>query len=331
LQDSQTHNSSTPQLLGTRDVYGDTLALLGEKYHDIVVLDADLSGSTKTSVFAKKFASRFFNMGVSEQDLMGTAAGFAAGGKIPFASSFAIFATGKAWEQIRQSIAYPSLNVKIVATHGGITVGEDGGSHQTTEDISLMRILPNMTVIVPADGIETRKTLEAIVLHNGPVYMRLSRVKFPVIFDDSYTFRIGKGSIVREGRDVTVFACGYMLAPALRAREMLRENGIQAQVVNISTIKPIDEDLILSCAKVTRAIVTAEEHSIIGGLGSAVAEVISEKYPVPLRRIGVRDRFGTSGSAEDLVQYFGLTPEAIAKAALEVIHMKQNISGSESL
>jgi len=316
--------------LGTRDVYGDTLALLGEKYHDIVVLDADLSGSTKTSVFAKKFPSRFFNMGVSEQDLMGTAAGFAAGGKIPFASTFAIFATGKAWEQIRQSIAYPSLNVKIVATHGGITVGEDGGSHQTTEDISLMRILPTMTVVVPADGIETRKALEAIVLHKGPVYMRLSRLKFPVIFDDSYAFRIGKGSIVREGRDVTVFACGYMLAPALRAREMLRENGVQAQVVNISTIKPIDEDLILSCAKVTQSIVTAEEHSIIGGLGSAVAEVISEKHPVPLRRIGVRDRFGTSGSAEELVQYFGLTPEAIAKAALEVIHMKQNTSGSES-
>ena len=317
--------------LGTREVYGDTLALLGEKYHDIVVLDADLSGSTKTSVFAKKFPSRFFNMGVSEQDLMGTAAGFAAGGKIPFASTFAIFATGKAWEQIRQSIAYPSLNVKIVATHSGITVGEDGASHQTTEDISLMRILPTMTVIVPADGIETRKALEAIVFHKGPVYMRLSRVKFPVIFDDAYAFMIGKGSIVREGRDVTVFACGYMLAPALKAREMLRENGVQAQVVNISTIKPIDEDLILSCAKETQAIVTAEEHSIIGGLGSAVAEVISEKYPVPLRRIGVRDRFGTSGSAEELVQYFGLTPEAIAKAALEVIHMKQNISGSESL
>ena len=317
--------------LGTRDVYGDTLALLGDKYPDMVVLDADLSGSTKTSVFAKKFPSRFFNMGVSEQDLMGTAAGFAAGGKIPFASTFAIFATGKAWEQIRQSIAYPSLNVKIVATHGGITVGEDGGSHQTTEDISLMRILPTMTVVVPADGIETRKALEAVVLHKGPVYMRLSRLKFPVIFDDSYAFRIGKGSIVREGRDVTIFACGYMLAPALRAREMLRENGVQAQVVNISTIKPIDEDLILSCANVTQSIVTAEEHSIIGGLGSAVAEVISEKHPVPLRRIGVRDRFGTSGSAEELVQYFGLTPEAIAKAALEVIHMKQNTSGSESL
>jgi transketolase len=316
--------------LGTRDVYGDTLALLGEKYPDIVVLDADLSGSTKTNVFAKKFPSRFFNMGVSEQDLMGTAAGFAAGGKIPFASTFAIFATGKAWEQIRQSIAYPSLNVKIVATHGGITVGEDGASHQTIEDISLMRILPTMTVVVPADGIETRKALEAIVLYKGPVYMRLSRLKFPVIYDDSYTFRIGKGSIFREGRDVTVFAYGYMLAQALKAREMLRENGVQAQVVNISTIKPIDEDLILSCAKETRAIVTAEEHSIIGGLGSAVAEVISEKYPVPLRRIGVRDRFGTSGSAEELIEYFGLTPEAIAKAALEVIQMKENTSGSES-
>lgn len=317
--------------LGTRDVYGDTLAVLGEKYPDIVVLDADLSGSTKTSVFANKFPSRFFNMGVSEQDLMGTAAGFAASGKIPFASTFAIFATGKAWEQIRQSIAYPSLNVKIVASHSGITVGEDGGSHQTTEDISLMRTLPNMSVVVPADGIETRKALEAIVLHKGPVYMRLSRIKFPVVFDDTYQFSLGKGMVVREGKDVTILACGLMLSQALRAREMLGEQGIQAQIVNISTIKPVDENLILACAQETRAIVTAEEHSIIGGLGSAVAEVISEKYPVPVKRIGVRDRFGTSGSAEKLIEYFGLTPEAIVKAALEAITMKHNAFKRNSL
>jgi transketolase len=317
--------------LGTRDVYGDTLAVLGEQYPDIVVLDADLSGSTKTSIFAKKFPSRFFNMGVSEQDLMGTAAGFAAAGKIPFASTFAIFAAGKAWEQIRQSIAYPSLNVKIVASHGGITVGEDGGSHQTTEDISLMRTLPNMTVVVPADGIETRKALEVIVHHKGPTYMRLSRLKFPVIFDETYQFNLGKGIVVREGKDVTIVACGYMLSQGLRAREILKEYGIQAQLVNISTIKPIDESLILACAQETGAIITAEEHSIIGGLGSAVAEIISEKFPVPVKRIGVRDRFGTSGSADELIKYFGLTPEAISQAALEVLKMRHNTLNRSSL
>jgi transketolase len=319
------------KFLGTREVYGDTLALLGEKYPDIVVLDADLSGSTKTSVFAKKFPSRFFNMGISEQDLMGTAAGFAAAGKIPFASTFAIFATGKAWEQIRQSIAYPSLNVKIVASHGGITVGEDGGSHQTTEDISLMRTLPNMTVVVPADGIETQKALEAIVLHKGPLYMRLSRLKFPVIYDGTYQFRLGRGTVIRDGKDVTIFACGYMVSQSLKAREILKEQGIQAKVVNLSTIKPIDEELIIACAQETQALVTAEEHSIIGGLGSAVAEVVCDKYPVPLKRVGVRDKFGTSGSAEKLIEYFGLTPEAIANAALESIRMKNKFLGHSTL
>jgi transketolase len=322
LKDSKTHNSTTPKLLGTRDVYGDTLAGLGEKYPDIVVLDADLSGSTKSIVFAKKFPFRFFNMGISEQDLMGTAAGFAAAGKIPFASTFAIFATGKAWEQIRQSIAYPGLNVKIVATHGGITVGEDGASHQCTEDISIMRTLPNMTVVVPADGIETQKALEAIVLLKGPVYMRLSRLKFPVIFDDTYQYRLGKGVLIKDGNDVTILACGLMVSQALNAREILKEQGIQTKVINISTLKPIDEDLIIASAQETKALVTAEEHSIIGGLGSAVAEVISEKFPVPLRRIGIRDTFGTSGTAEKLIEHFGLTPEAIANSALEVIKMK---------
>lgn len=314
--------SEFKKYLGTRETYGETLADLGGKYPEIVVLDADLSSSTKTNIFAKKFPSRFFNMGVSEQDLMGTAAGFAAAGKIPFASSFAIFAAGKAWEQIRQSIAYPSLNVKIVATHGGITVGEDGGSHQTTEDIGLMRILPNMTVVVPADSIETRKALEAIVLHKGPVYMRLSRLKFPLIFDESYQFKLGKGTVIGEGKDVTIFACGLMLSQALKAREILKTQGVEAKLVNISTIKPLDEDLILACANETRAIVTAEEHSIIGGLGSAVAEVVSEKFPVPIRRIGVRDRFGTSGKAEKLLEYFGLTPEDIVKAVHEVLKKK---------
>jgi len=306
------------ELMATRDAYGKALVSMGEVNKDIVVLDADLSSSTKTKLFKEKFRERFFNMGISEQDMMGTAAGLATYGKIPFVSTFAIFATGKAWEQIRQSIAYPSLNVKIVATHGGITVGEDGASHQSVEDISLMRTLPNMTIIVPADAIETQKAIMAIAEHRGPVYVRLSRAKFPVIYDETYPFRIGKGHVLEEGEDVTIFATGFMVSQALEASKMLKEMGIRPKVINISTIKPIDEQLIIASAKETGGVVTCEEHSIIGGLGSAVCEVLSENYPVKVKRIGICDKFGRSGSSEELIKYFRLTPKDIVEAVKEV-------------
>lgn len=310
-------------MIATRDAYGETLARLGEINKDIVVLDADLSGSTKTAIFAKKFPDRFFNMGVAEQDMMGTAAGLAVAGKIPFASTFAIFATGRAWEQVRQSIAYPKVNVKIVASHAGITVGEDGASHQSVEDIAVMRVIPEMTVIVPADGIETRKVIEEMVRYKGPVYVRVSRGKSPVIFDDSYSFEIGKGTVLREGTSVAIIACGIMVSKAMEAADILGKEGLSARVINISTIKPIDKDLIIKAARETCAIVTAEEHSIIGGLGSAVAEVLVENHPVPMKRVGIEDKFGTSGDADRLMEIYGLTPENIAKAAREVIKRKR--------
>ncbi|MFH1077386.1 MAG: transketolase family protein [Pseudomonadota bacterium] len=302
-----------------RGQYGETLALLGEMYQNIVVLDADLSGSTKTDVFAKKFPDRFFNMGVSEQDMMGTAAGLAAVGKIPFASTFAIFAAGRAWEPIRQSIAYSKLNVKIVASHAGITVGEDGGSHQAIEDIALMRVIPNMTVIVPADATEMKQVIEAIVGYKGPVYVRGSRIDFPVIYDESYKFKIGKGNVVRNGDDITIIACGYMVHQALAAADMLADQGIKSRVINLSTIKPIDSELIINAAKETGRIVTAEEHSIIGGLGSAVSEVVAEACPVPIKRIGIQDRFGMSGKPDELLAHFNLMPADIHRAALSII------------
>jgi len=310
-------------MIATRDAYGETLARLGEINKDIVVLDADLSGSTKTAIFAKKFPDRFFNMGVAEQDMMGTAAGLAVAGKIPFASTFAIFATGRAWEQVRQSIAYPKVNVKIVASHAGITVGEDGASHQSVEDIAVMRVIPEMTVIVPADGIETRKVIEEMVRYKGPVYVRVSRGKSPVILDESYSFEIGKGTVLREGTTVAIIACGIMVSKAIEAADILGKEGLSARVINISTIKPIDKDLIIKAARETCAIVTAEEHSIIGGLGSAVAEVLAENHPVPMKRVGIEDKFGTSGDADRLMEIYGLTPENIAKAAREVIKRKR--------
>lgn len=306
-----------------RGQYGETLALLGEQYKDIVVLDADLSGSTKTNVFAKKFPDRFFNMGIAEQDMIGTATGLAVAGKIPFASTFAIFAAGRAWEPIRQSVAYSKVNVKIVASHGGITVGEDGGSHQSIEDIALMRILPNMTVIVPADATEMRKVLEAVVVRKGPVYIRSSRIEFPALYDDAYTFTPGKGDVVREGNDAAIVACGFMVHQALAAGDLLAKQGVHPRIINMSTIKPIDAPLLIKAARETGGIVTAEEHSIIGGLGSAVAEVVSEEYNVPVRRIGVRDRFGLSGKPDELLAYFGLTPEDIERAVLEVLEKKK--------
>ena len=310
------------KLLGTRNVYGDVLAELGEKYQNIVALNADLSGSTKTSVFHKKFPHRFFNMGIAEQDMIGMAVGLATTGKIPFVSTFAIFAVGKPWEQIRQSIANPGVNVKIVSSHGGITVGEDGASHQCLEDIALMRVLPNMTVIIPADGIETRKAVEAIVDHKGPVYMRLSRMRFPVLFDESYGFKIGKGNVLKEGKDVTIFATGFMVSQSLKALDQLEAEGISTQLINLATIKPIDQALIIKAARTTGAVVTAEEHSIIGGLGSAVAEVLAEHCPTPMKRIGIKDIPGTSGNPDELLESYQLNPQHIISAVKEVLQHK---------
>jgi len=309
-------------MIATRDAYGETLAELGGENGDIVALDADLSGSTKTSLFAKKYPERFFNMGIAEANMMGTAAGLAAAGKIPFLSTFAVFAVGRAWEQMRQSVAYPKANVKIVATHGGITVGEDGGSHQSVEDIAIVRAIPNMTVIVPADGVETRAAIRAAAAHKGPFYIRLGRNKVPTIFGDDYRFEIGKGCEVAAGSDLTFVATGLMTAQALVAAGLLHKEGISARVVHISTIKPLDQDIILDAAMETGAIVTAEEHSVIGGLGGAVSEFLGESHPVPIKRVGIRDRFGTSGKAEELMKYFGLLPENLVEAAREVLARK---------
>jgi transketolase len=309
-------------MTATRDAYGEVLAELGAENDNVVVLDADLSGSTKTSGFAKKFPDRFFNMGIAEANMIGTAAGLAAAGKIPFASTFAIFAVGRAWEQVRQSVAYPKANVKIVATHSGITVGEDGGSHQSVEDIAIMRAVPNMTVIVPADGIETKLAIRAAAAYKGPVYVRLGRNKVPTIFTDDYRFVIGKGCLVRDGSDLTFIGTGLMTAQALAAAELLQQQGISARVLHIATVKPLDEELILAAARETGAVVTAEEHSIIGGLGGAVAELLAERCPVPLTRVGINDRFGLSGKAEELLKYFGLMPENLVEAAKEVLLKK---------
>jgi len=310
-------------LVGTRDVYGETLAQLGEVNQDIVVLDADLSSSTKTSLFARKFPDRFFNMGVAEQNMMGTAAGLASCGKIVFASTFAIFATGRCWEQVRYNIAFNTLNVKIVATHGGITVGPDGGSHQCAEDIAIMRVLPNMRIIVPMDGKEMQEVIKAVVALPGPFYVRSSRVKFPLILDDDYTFTLGKGTILREGKDVSLIGTGIMVSQCLEAAEILAREDIAARVVNISTIKPIDQELLIDCALNTDGIVVAEEHSVIGGLGSAVAEVLAEKCPTYIYRIGVQDKFGLSGEADELLEYFGLQPSKIAEAARKLLDVRK--------
>ena len=306
----------------TRVEYGKTLALLGAEFPDIVVLDADLSGSTQTKHFAQVFKDRFFNMGIAEQDLMGTAAGLALGGKIPFASTFAMFATGRAWEQIRQTIAYGNLNVKIVASHGGVTVGEDGGSHQALEDLALMRILPNMVVLVPADGPETRAMTKWAAAYQGPVYMRTGRMALPVIYDDSYRFELGRGSVLRPGDDVTLMGLGVMVHACLEAHELLAAEGIAARVVNLSCLKPLDWELVVACARETGAVVTAEEHMVAGGLGSAVSEILGEHYPVPVKRIGLRDTFGISGKPEMLLKHFGLTAADVAAAARQVLARK---------
>ena len=306
----------------TREAYGQALEALGAARQDVVVLDADLSKSTKTNMFQNKYPERFFNMGIAEQNLMGVAAGFAAAGKVPFASTFAVFATGRAYDQIRNSICYPRLNVKIAATHAGITVGEDGGSHQALEDINLMRGLPNMTVLVPADGPEAYNAVMAAAEVEGPVYIRLGRSAVPTITDPDEAFVIGKGKCLREGADVTLIACGMMVAVALDAAELLAAEGVSAAVIDMSTIKPIDRALIGEWAGKTGAVVTAEEHNVIGGLGSAVAEVLALDKPVPMEMVGIEDVFGESGTAAALVEKYGLTKEHIADAAKRAIARK---------
>jgi transketolase len=291
---------------------------LGGRVPELVVLDADLSKSTKTADFAKVYPDRFFNMGIAEQNLMGTAAGLALAGKIPCASTFAVFACGRAFDQVRNTIAYPGLNVKIVASHAGITVGEDGGSHQSIEDIALMRVLPGMTVIVPADASETRKAVEAAVAMRGPVYIRLGRTAVPVLFDDGHPFQIGKAVVLRQGTGAVVFATGIMVSEALQAAEQLAGRGVSAAVVDVHTIKPLDLELVVEMARRTGAVVTAEEHSIYGGLGSAVAEALGEHCPVPMLRLGVRDRFGESGKPAELMEAFGLTASFIVRAVEQV-------------
>lgn len=305
----------------TRESYGEALTELAEKYPNLVVLDADLAAATKTGIFKKKYPERFFDCGIAEANMMGVAGGLSTCGFIPFASTFAMFAAGRAFEIVRNTIGYPHLNVKIGATHAGISVGEDGATHQCNEDIALMRTIPGMTIINPADDVEARQAVESAILHDGPVYMRFGRLAVPVINDkDTYKFELGKGVTLKEGNDVTIIATGLMVNESLIACDMLKADGINARVVNIHTIKPIDKDLICKCAQDTGLIITAEEHSIIGGLGSAVSEVVTENCPVPVVKIGVNDVFGHSGPAVDLLKEFGLSAENIyntTKSAIE--------------
>jgi transketolase len=314
------------RLEATRDAYGMALVEIGRENKNVVVLDADLSPSTKTIDFAKEFPERFFDVGVAEANLVSMAAGFASAGKIAFASTFSVFGTEKGLNQFKQSVAYPRLNVKLVVTHGGISVGEDGVSHFCIEDIAIMRSLPNVTVVVPADGIETKVATKAIAEYCGPVFMRLSRPKTPLIYEDGYryagadlTFRLGKGVVLREGRDVTIVATGLMVPEALAAASDLAREGIDAGVINIHTIKPLDEEAILVAARETGAIVTAEEHNVLGGLGGAVAEVLVENYPVPMARVGIMDTFGESGPWKELFAKYGLTSSEMVKRAKEVV------------
>ena len=309
--------------MATREGYGKALAELGEKY-DFVVLDADLAAATKTGVFKKKFPDRFFDCGIAEGNMMSVAAGIATTGKIPFVSTFAMFAAGRAFEQVRNSIGYPHLNVKIGATHAGITVGEDGATHQCNEDIALMRTIPGMTIINPCDTNEALAAVEAAILMNGPVYMRFGRFAVPDLTSEreGYRFEIGKGVVLAEGKDVTIVATGFMVHLALEAREMLKAEGIDAAVLNIHTIKPLDGALIAEYAKKTGAVVTAEEHSVIGGLGGAVAEYLSENVPVPVVRVGVEDQYGHSGSVPALLEMYGLTAKNIAEKAKKAVSLK---------
>ncbi|MBQ9914580.1 MAG: transketolase family protein [Clostridia bacterium] len=308
--------------IATRVAYGKALAEFGQTY-DLVVMDADLSGSTNTATFRNAFPERFINTGIAEANMMSTAAGIASCGKTVFASSFAMFAAGRAFEQIRNSIGYPALNVKIGASHAGISVGEDGATHQCLEDIGIMRTIPNMVILNPADATETYFAVEAAIKHNGPVYLRLGRLAVPELFDkETYKFELGKGVELEPGTDATIVATGLMISEALEAKKLLAEEGINARVVNIHTIKPIDKDILIKAARETGAIVTAEEHNIIGGLGSAVAEVLSENCPVPMRRVGTEDVFGRSGKPAELFELYGLTAKNISDKVKEVIKLK---------
>ena len=313
-------NNKTVQKIATREAYGKALAEFGAQYPNLVVLDADLANATKTNTFQKAFPERHIDCGIAECDMMGIAAGLSTVGKIPFASSFAMFAAGRAYEQVRNSIGYPHLNVKIGATHAGITVGEDGASHQCLEDIALMRVIPGMVVINPSDAVEARAAVQAAIEYVGPVYLRFGRAAVPVINDrEDYKFEIGKGVLLREGTDVTIVATGICVSAALEAAEKLAEDGINAEVINIHTIKPLDEELIIKSAKKTGKVVTAEEHSIIGGLGGAVSEALSEKAPTPVCRSGMNDIFGESGSAGALVAKYGLDADGIYSKVKEFV------------
>ena len=303
--------------IATRDSYGKALAELGAQYENLVVLDADLAGATKTATFKKAFPERHFDCGIAEGNMMSVAAGLAASGLVPFASSFAMFAAGRAFEQVRNSIGYPHLNVKIGATHGGISVGEDGASHQCCEDYALMRSIPGMVVMSPADDVEARAMVKAAYHHEGPVYMRFGRSGIPVFHDESYKFEIGKGEIVKDGTDVAIIANGLMVYEAIQAGEALAEAGIDAMIINMPTVKPLDEELVIAAARKCGRVITAEEHSVIGGLGEAVCSLLSEKLPTPVKRIGVQDVFGQSGSAAEVLKHYGLSAENIVKTAKE--------------
>jgi transketolase len=308
--------------IATREAYGRALAEFGETY-DLVVMDADLSKSTMTTHFKTKYPERFINVGIAEGNMMSTAAGIATCGKVVFASTFAMFAAGRAFEQIRNSIGYPHLNVKIGATHAGLSVGEDGATHQCLEDLGLMRTIPGMVVISPSDAVSTRAAVEAAIKHNGPVYLRLGRLPVEAIYEkENFSYEIGKGITVKDGNDVTIIATGLMVPEAIKANELLKEKGISARVIDMHTIKPIDKDIIIKAAKETGAIVTVEEHNIIGGLGSAVAEVLVENCPVPMKRIGTEDKFGKSGTPKALLESYGLTAENVVAKVEEILKTK---------
>ena len=307
----------------TRDAYGEALAEIGAKYENLIVLDADLSCATKTGTFKKQFPERFFNCGIAEQNLIGVATGLTIAGKLVFCSSFAMFAAGRAYEQVRNAVGYPHNNVKIAATHAGPSVGEDGATHQCNEDIALMRTIPGMTILSPADGNEAKACVRAAAAFDGPVYLRFGRMPVPMIFDDNYEIEIGKGVTLKDGSDVTIVANGLMVGMALEAAETLKAEGISARVINIHTIKPLDEELIIKAAQETGAIVTAEEHSIIGGLGGAVAETLAATCPVPVLRVGVEDKFGTSAPAAQVLEAYGLTPANIVAKAKQAIALKK--------
>ena len=304
----------------TRQAYGETLAEIGEKYSDIIVLDAYLATATKTGIFAKKFPERFLDMGIAENNMMSTAAGIATTGKVPFASTFAVFAAGRSYDQIRNSICYPDLNVKICATHSGITVGEDGATHQMLEDLALMRVIPNMRVLSPSDEVETRWAIEEAYKIKGPVYVRLSRLATPVIYENDQKFELGKMVQIGDGKDVTIFATGDVVSEALKAKEILEKEKINIRIVDVHTIKPIDEDMILKCAKETKKLISIEDHNIIGGLGSAISEVLTSKYPAKLERMGIKDEFGKSGKATQLLHFYKIDSEAIIAKIKKILY-----------